>query len=173
MKFKLPIVVSLIFFITIANAQQDNKELAEVFKSYSEEFLKHFPLNATSIGDNRYNDLLFADFTNSYRATLREFYLHYENAIKKFDREHLNKNDKISYDVFRRDMEMFLEGLTYNDNLTPFSQFTGLPLTIAQYGSGTVIQPFKSVKDYDNWLRRAGQFPEWVDSAIIYFRKGM
>ena len=68
---------------------------------------------------------------------------------------------------------MGLEGLTYKDNLTPFNQFSGMPLTIGQFGSGTVIQPFKTVKDYNNWLQRAGRFSAWADSAIIYFKKGM
>ena len=163
MKYKLFAVLTLIFSITIAKAQQDNQELANFFKSYSEESLKLFPFNATSIGDTRYDDRLFADFTNSYKATLREFYLHYLGGIKKFNRENLNKNDQISYDIFKRDMEMGAEGITYNDNLAPFNQFTGMPLTIGQYGSGTVIQPFKTVKDYDNWLRRASRFSVWVD----------
>ncbi|TMI84418.1 MAG: DUF885 domain-containing protein [Bacteroidetes bacterium] len=173
MKYKLPGLITLVFFITIAKAQQENKELANFFKGYSEESLKFFPFNATSIGDNRYNDLLFEDFTDSYRNKLKEFYSRYLDGIKRFDGDHLNKNDQISYDIFKRDMEMALEGLTYKDNRMPFNQFGGLPLTIGQFGSGTVIQPFKTVTDYDNWLKRAGQFPVWADSAIIYFRKGI
>jgi len=82
MKYKLLPVLILIFFITIGRAQQDNKELSSFFKTYSEESLKLFPFNATSIGDSCYNDLLFVDFTNSYRATLKEFYLHYLEASK-------------------------------------------------------------------------------------------
>ena len=146
MKYKLLPAVTLIFFITIGRARQENKELLSFFKIYSEASLKLFPFNAASIGDSRYNDLLFADFTNSYRATLKEFYLHYLEGIKKFDRGSLSKNDQISYDIFKRDMEIGLEGLRYKDNLTPFNQFSGLPLTIGQFGSGT-IQPFKTVKD--------------------------
>lgn len=173
MKQILLTVVIFLFFLTIGNAQQNNRELATFFNNYSEESLRLFPFNATSIGDSRYNDLLFADFTNSYRATLKEFYLHYLGEIKKFNRENLNNNDKISYDIFKRDMEMALEGLTYKDNRIPFSQFTGIPLTIGQFGSGTVIQPFKTVKDYDNWIRRAARFSVWADSAILYFKKGI
>jgi uncharacterized protein (DUF885 family) len=40
-------------------------------------------------------------------------------------------------------------------------------------GGGTGIQPFKTVKDYDNWLERAAAFKNWSDSAIVYFKKGM
>jgi len=32
--------------------------------------------------------------------------LHYLGGIKKFNRENLNKNDQISYDIFNRDVEM-------------------------------------------------------------------
>jgi uncharacterized protein (DUF885 family) len=174
MKHKLFFYIIVFASSTLSlKAQQDNKDLAGFFRNYSEESYKLFPFNATSIGDNRYNDLLFADFTNSHRATLKEFYLHYLDGLKKFNRNSLNKNDQISYDIFKRDMEIALEGLTYKDNLTPFSQFTGLPLTIGQFGSGTVIQPFKTVKDYDNWLQRASLFSTWTDSAIVYFKKGI
>ena len=125
MKYKLPGLITLIFFITIANAQQDNTDLANYFKGYSEESLKFFPFNATSIGDNRYNDLLFEDFTDSYRGKLKEFYSRYLDGIKRFDRDRLNKNDQISYDIFKRDMEMALEGLTYKDNRMPLVNLMG------------------------------------------------
>ena len=40
-------------------------------------------------------------------------------------------------------------------------------------GSGAGAQPFNTVKDYDNWLKRVTNFTTWVDSSIVYFRKGM
>ncbi len=33
-------------------------------------------------------------------------------------------------------------------------------------------QPFKTVKDYDDWIKRASVFGSWADSAIVYFQKG-
>jgi uncharacterized protein (DUF885 family) len=40
-------------------------------------------------------------------------------------------------------------------------------------GSGEGNQPFKTVKDYDDWLARASKFPAWADSSIVYFKKGI
>jgi uncharacterized protein (DUF885 family) len=40
-------------------------------------------------------------------------------------------------------------------------------------GGGTGYQPFKTVKDYDNWLQRATAFTTWSDSAIVNFKKGI
>ena len=68
---------------------------------------------------------------------------------------------------------MSLEGLTFPDNLTPMNQFYALPLSMGQLGSGTGNQPFKTVKDYEDWLKRFSQFSAWADSAIVYFNNGM
>ncbi len=151
----------------------DNKELAAFFTDYTEDSYKMFPLEATFNGDPRYNDLLPADFTDSYIEQLKNFYNRYLNKLKAFNRNALNENDKISYDIFKRDQEMTLEGFKYKVNRIPFNQLDGLQLLMAQLGSGSVVQPFKTVKDYDDWLSRAKKFAAWSDSAIVYFRKGI
>ncbi len=153
--------------------KSNNTELAALFNNYWEARLKLFPLEATAIGDTRYNNLLPTDFTNSYRDSLRSFFTLYKNYISKYDRETLSESDKISFDIFKREMDMNLEGLTYNDNLMPANQFYALPLTLGQLGSGSGNQPFKTVKDYDDWLQRLSSFSAWADSAIVYFRKGI
>ena len=57
--------------------------------------------------------------------------------------------------------------------MMPFGQAGGLPQTMAQFGSGTGAQPFKTVQDYDNWLGRVHGFTAWADSAIGNFRQGL
>jgi uncharacterized protein (DUF885 family) len=55
----------------------------------------------------------------------------------------------------------------------PVQQFWGLPLTMPQIGSGESFQPFKTVKDYDDFLKRIDAFSVWVDTAIVNMRKGL
>jgi uncharacterized protein (DUF885 family) len=174
------IVVAILIILAtsckLSNSNQgkeNNKELATLFDNYYEERLKLNPLEATAIGDPRYNNLLPVDFSDSYRDTLKLFYDRYLAYISKYDRENLSDQDKLSYDDFKREMQINLEGLKYPDNYIPFQQFWGLPLTMGQLGSGTGNQPFKTVKDYDDWLSRASKFPAWADSSIVYFRKGI
>ena len=174
-------ILSFLIIAAIANCntkpsnqvKEANKDLATMLDKYYEERLQLFPLEATSNGDNRYNDKLYADFTNSYRETLKSFYSRYSTEIEKFKRDDLNDNDKISYDVFKREMAMSLKGLSFKDNLTPLNQFWGKHLDMGQLGSGDGNQPFKTVKDYDDWTKRASAFSLYVDSAIAYFKKGM
>ena len=84
-----------------------------------------FPLEATANGDNRFNDLMPVDFTDSYRQKLHNFFSNYNDSIATFNREIFNENDQISYDIFKYEMSMSLEGLTFHDNYAPANQFYG------------------------------------------------
>lgn len=169
-------ILSLLASCKLSNTNQGsegNKEMAALLDRYYEERLQLFPIEATVNGDNRYNDKLYVDFTDSYQEKLKTFYSAYLTYITRFDREHLNTNDQLNYDIFKREMEINLEGLHFHDNYMPMNQFESMHLVFGQLGSGSVIQPFKTVKDYDDWLKRAAVFSAYADSAIVYFKKGM
>jgi len=147
--------------------------LAALFNAYWEDHAKLFPLGATAQGDNRYNDHLPNDQTRAFRQQQRHFYQQYLAGLQKLDRTTLSDEDRVSYDIFQYEMQSRLEGLRLNAWMMPFAQFYSLPNTLGQLGAGTGAQPFKTVKDYDDWLARVGQFPVWADSAIANFRQGM
>jgi uncharacterized protein (DUF885 family) len=152
---------------------KDNVQLSQLFNNYYEQRMKLFPTEATQNGDNRYNDKLPVDFTDSYRDTLKVFYTNYRDSINKYNREELGENDKISFDIFKREMEIKLEDFKFPDNYMPANQFWGLHLSMGQLGNGSGDQPFKTMKDYSDWRGRVNGFTVWVDSAIVYFRKGI
>jgi uncharacterized protein (DUF885 family) len=149
------------------------KQLNTIFNKYWDERSKLFPLEATANGDNRYNDQLPNDQTKGFRDSLRTFYQSYLDMVKAFDREKLDESSRISYDIFIYRMGMELKELQLNEWMMPFQQFWGLPLMMGVLGSGNTVQPFKTAKDYDNWLGRMGRFSVWTDSAIANFRQGM
>jgi uncharacterized protein (DUF885 family) len=169
--------ILLAFILALAGCSQKEKKnhenISTLFDSYWEEHSRLFPLDATQQGDNRYNDLLPNDQTAEHRKTLRDFFTDYLNRLKKYDRSELPENDRVSYDIFKYEMEMQIEGLMTDLWQIPFQQFWGLPLTMAQLGSGELYQPFKTVQDYNNWIKRVSAFPAWTNSAIANFRTGM
>lgn len=154
-------------------SEGEPKDLNAVFDNYWEERMRLYPLEATQNGDNRYNDRMEIGFTDSFRDTLRTFYTSYLNKVSAFNPEQLSENDRISYDIFKREMEMQLEGLRFQDHFIPFNQFWARTLELGQIGSGEGSQPFKTKKDYQNWIKRVGRFAAWADSSIIYFKKGI
>lgn len=154
-------------------ANQDNKAFAKFIDDYFEQEKRLSPLLATQAGDDRYNAMLPVEFTDSYRDSVKKIYTGFSNQLNSYDRESLNENDRLSYDIFKWEIGTNLEGLGYHSNYIPFNQFYALPLTLGQLGSGDGYQPFRSVKDHENWISRARAFGPWADSAIIYFRKGI
>jgi uncharacterized protein (DUF885 family) len=175
-------LILLTFAVTLVSCLQPqsetgngttSKSMNEIFASYYEERLQLFPLEATAIADNRYDDRLPCDISDAYHEKLKLFYKKYLDKISGLKREELKGEDALSYDVFKREMEMQLVGLNFKDNLIPFNQFWGMHLTFGQLGSGEGIQPFKTVKDYDNFLGRVHGFSIWCDTAVANMRRGM
>lgn len=172
-KLKIYIFLSIIISSRLFAQVPNNKELNDFFEKVFDEQIQLSPFSATSIGDNRFNDKMAIEFTDSYKEKLKKIALKNRADLLKFDRTKLNENDKLSYDIFKYRLDMEIEGFKLKTNRIPFNQFFSVPLTMAQYGSGTVVQPFKTIVDYENWIKRASEFPVWADSAIVYFRKGM
>lgn len=155
------------------NNQSSNTEFNAMLEKYYEDQLALNPLSATFNGDNRYNDQLNIDFTESHREKVKALLTSYQEALAKFDRESLNANDQISYDILKRELDLGIEGLSFNDHLMPLNQFYGFHLTFAQLGSGSVMQPFQTVKDYENWESRMQKGAAYLDSTQHYFNKGL
>ncbi|MBD2756936.1 DUF885 domain-containing protein [Spirosoma validum] len=150
-----------------------NSDFATVVDDYYEQRLKLFPLEATQQGDNRYNDQLPNDISQAFLNETKTFYSNTLDKLKGFDREKLSDEDKISYDILKREMELQLEQYPFHQEEMPFNQFTGNTLGFGQLGSGESAQPFKTVKDYDDWLKRVSAFAVWGDTAIGTFRQGV
>jgi uncharacterized protein (DUF885 family) len=168
---------------TAQSSKEKNTAFSQLLERYYNDRMKLVPLEATNNGEPNLNDQLYAEFTDSYRAKLKGFFSRYQSAVLKIDRKKLDADDRISYDIFEKEMDVTLNGLAigyfsnkvlYPDHrYMPFNQFGGLPLWLGQLGSGEGAQPFKTVKDYNDWQKRATAFSTWADSAIVYFRKGM
>jgi hypothetical protein len=70
---KLILFISLLSFLSCQKEKkstQKNPQLDQIISDYYEDQLKLSPLSATFNGDNRYNDLLNIDFTDSHRTNL-------------------------------------------------------------------------------------------------------
>ena len=148
-------------------------KLERVLDSYWEERMQLFPFEATASGDNRYNDRLTITIAESFRDSLARFYNKYLVKLGDVDSSTLDVNNALSYRLLKYEMLMGLEGLKHPTHLMPMNQFWSFTLEFPQMGSGTGNQPFKTVQDYDNWLKRLEAFPAWVDTAIFNMRKGI
>ena len=154
-------------------ATASGKPMKDFIEQFYRDRLAFYPLEATQQGMEGYNDQLPITVSEDYRRQLRDFYTRTQTALAQFKPEQLDANDRISYDILQWECNISLSDLKFPDNYMSINQFWSLPLTMGQYGSGSGTQPFKTVADYDNWLKRLEKFAVWADSAIVYTRKGM
>lgn len=148
-------------------------DLDSIAANYYEQYLKLYPFEATAQGDDRYNDLLPININEESISGEIAFYNSVQEQLKKVNYDKLTNEKKVVYDVLDFTLKDKIERYAYHPEYIPFTQFDGLPLQFPVLGSGEGIQPFKTEKDYDNWLRRMEKFPEWMDAAIENFKTGM
>lgn len=175
-KHLFTLIVAICIFSSCTDkksSENPNADFNKMLDTYYEDQLVLSPISATFNGDNRYNDQLTIDFTDGQRAKYADFLNKYEEKLKSFNREELNANDQISFDILKRELDLGKEGLQFKDNLMPLNQFYGFHLTFAQLGSGSVMQPFANVKDYQNWEARLHKGAAYLDSAQVYFKRGI
>jgi uncharacterized protein (DUF885 family) len=158
---------------TAARAAGRAQQLTALYAEYWEENLKLNPLQATQIGDPRYNDQLPNALSPEYRERLRDFRRRYLERAKAIGADGLSGQDRLSYDVFVRDQATELEGFDFPQHLVPINQFNNVANQVAMLGSGKGAQPFKIVADYEAWIRRARQVPVVFDQAIANMRDGI
>ena len=148
-------------------------DLDSIASNYYEQYLKLHPLEATAQGDYRYNDQLPISIDNDFISGEISFFNSVQEQLKKVDYKNLSDENKTVYDVLDYTLKDKIENYAYHPEYIPFTQFDGLPLQFPLLGSGSGFQPFKTEKDYQDWLRRAEKFPKWMDAAIENFREGM
>ncbi|MGO4259926.1 DUF885 domain-containing protein [Lysobacter sp. TAB13] len=153
--------------------QTKSQKLDRLYEQYWEENLKLNPLLATMQGDPRYNDQLPNFATAAFRKQDREFTQRWLKTIEAVGSQGLSDQDLLSYEIFVRSAKIDLESDQYPNWLLPINQFYNFAASVAQFGSGTGAQPFKTVADYENWRARAGHVPAIFDQFILNSREGV
>jgi uncharacterized protein (DUF885 family) len=140
---------------------------------YYEERAVLYPLDATGIGDFRYNDSWPNDLSQQVLAERRDFYNKFSDLLKKTETQTLTGGKQTLYEILKWDCDINLEGLQFKEYLIPLNQYISNHLFITQLVDGTGIQPLVSVKDYDNWLTRLEQYIIWLNTARANMAAGI
>jgi len=158
---------------TVVDARGQSQRLHQLFEEYFEQQLELNPLLATSIGDARYNDRFEVSIAPEWRARAERVERDALARLATIDRSRLTGQDLLSYDVFKSARQLEIEGYRFPEHLLPLNQFYSTPNSFAMMGSGKGIQPFRTVKDYDDFLKRLDGFVAWTDQAIANMREGV
>ena len=165
------ILMSLLFIN--CKTEDKSQDFSAITKGYFDGKNELDPMGATQSGQNEYNDKFVYDMTDSYRKKQADFFNKYEKELSTVDTTKLSDEEKNSFNIIKWETAIGKQLLKQNANLMPFQQFWGMHLTMGQYAGGTSAQPFKTEKDYTNFLKRLDLYSVWVDSAMVYMKKGI
>ena len=190
-----PFLPSL-FFLIIAligcqgsqndKVQTDPLSIDSLFDAYYQFKLRINPIEATKAGENQYNDRVANYISDDYQQDLIKNYSKFLDSIEAFDSTAVTPSQWLSLQVMKWDCSIKREGLTNkivtvaspmydlpNFELTPLIQIQSLHLYFSQLAGGTSVQPFKSVEDYDNWLKRIDDYLPFLDTCISKMKEGI
>jgi uncharacterized protein (DUF885 family) len=149
------------------------ERLAELFDWYFERQLELNPIMASSIGDPRYNDRFEVSISPAWMAKSEATDREALARLATIDPAQLQGQDLLSYEIFKSGRERDLEGLRFPTELVPVNQFFSTPNFFAQLGSGASLHPFRTTRDYEDFLKRIDGYVAWTDQAILNMRQGI
>lgn len=156
-----------------ASAADPNRQLDSLAEAYFEAGLELSPVGATAVGENRYNHIYTVGFAPDIMARSSALTRQYQAALRTIDRNALDAEHQLTYEIFRRELEESIEGERFPGHLVPLNQFFNFTASFAQMGAGTGLHPFRTVDDYEDWLGRIRGFEQAIDITIANMREGM
>jgi len=162
------------------------KPIDSLFKDYYTFKKRINPLEATKAGFNEYNDTVANYISEPYKKDLIKNYSIFLNELAKYDSTMVTQSQQLSMRVMEWDCNIKLEGLnnkivTFGSpmfdmptfELFPILQIQSFNLYMSQLAGGKSLQPFKTVQDYDNWLKRVDAYLPYLDTSIVKMKKGI
>jgi uncharacterized protein (DUF885 family) len=97
----------------------------------------------------------------------------YLSEILAVPRDALDVKTKLTYDIFRRQREVIIEGFTYPSELLPIDPIDGMPQKLAAYAAELAARPSTKAADYEDWLKHIDDYVNWTVQAAVNMREGV
>jgi uncharacterized protein (DUF885 family) len=149
-------------------AKAANAPLIKLFEQTWQEDLADDPIAATGLGDARFNDK-WPDMTpEAIDARQKKNYVRLQ-ALAKINRDKLDKADQLNFDLFQREIKQRIGEYQFKPWMFDLGPMQG-PQLLAEI---TEFAPFRTAKDYDNWIARLNTSGVFVDQWIALFTQGV
>lgn len=165
-----PVSSSINAVVSELSAEQ---QLDVLVNQYYEESLTFAPIRATYSGKNEFNDVFTPEISVLNRDKKAAFYKKYQQRLAYIDSKQLTGQALLSYEILKRDLALNLEGMQFPSYLLPINQMSGAHNIFAGFGSGQSAQPFKTMNDYANFIKRSGGFVKWLKSVELSMAEGI
>ncbi len=139
-----------------------------LYEDYWEFVLRENPTYATYLGDHRYDDRLDDFSAEAYHQRIDQL-RKYLRQLKSLGKPSSPGNG-LNYELFKRELDLQIEGSKYHPYLLMITQQTGPHIDLPQL---VTYHPFKTQQDYSNYISRLQQFPRAFDQTIANLQTGI
>jgi uncharacterized protein (DUF885 family) len=170
-RIQVALLAPLLGFLTVDvafAAKAANGPLLKLFEQTWQEDLADDPIGATATGDTRYNHLLPNLSIEAIDARQKKNYTRLA-ALRKIKRDKLDKPDQLNYDLFERDIKNRIGEYQFKPWVFAVRPGEG-PQMLAEVAE---FAPFKTVKDYDNWIARINASGPYIDQWIVQLQQAV
>jgi uncharacterized protein (DUF885 family) len=153
-------------------AADSHDEMAKLHALLDKEWewrLHEFPTMATNVGRHEWNDRLASSSPAAHKRRA-EMRAHFLQELDEIDRAQLGDVDQINYDMFRRQLELAIEGYMYGGYLIPLNADSGFHSSFARIATRV---PLTTAQDYDNYISRLRAFAALMDQNINLMKIGI
>lgn len=150
-------------------SKSDSARLRELFEAHWRYVMTESPEFATAVGypglNARWTDLSAAAVARRKSAPKTPL-----RVLRSIDRNALTHGDRVSYDLFRRDLESSLEGSRFPTEVLRITQLGGVHQGISQM---LVRMPATRVEHYEDMLARLAAAPVLIDQTVALLEQGL
>jgi uncharacterized protein (DUF885 family) len=131
--------------------------------------LREDPLEATSVGEH-HSDGRLPGVTREDQRRRAEYYRGVVTRLDAIPRDGLSPSDRVSYDMFRRQLTEDIQDYEFKGYLLPINADSGFHISLSMLASRV---PLSSVRDYENYIERLKRARRYIDEHIDLMREGL
>jgi uncharacterized protein (DUF885 family) len=148
--------------------------LGELVRAYDREITPYYPFTASEAGLRQYDRVLANDIGREYRHGMQELCTRYRAALKAIDAAALDGQALLTYETLAHRLDACLAGFQFDWHLLPVDHVgQRWPSRFPVVGAGRGSHPFKTPRNYEDFLARIDGFVTWMDQAIANMRQGL
>jgi uncharacterized protein (DUF885 family) len=133
-------------------------------KQYWDDYLRLNPNYVAASGDRHLGSVQNVADSPQYLADSLALERRYSAELATVERGRLDADSRLTYDIFKAERELAVEGFTYPEELLPVNPFEGIPQLFARAG----LSPAN-----DEGAARVDELVRWTDQAIVNMREGL
>lgn len=163
-RISLGILLTLLASASFADATTEFKALLD---EHWEWHLKSSPVQASMLGDRRYNDR-WADQSLKAIERRHEARKEFLRRVYDIDKTALSADDQLNVELFRRLLQDDVDEHRFRGYLMPFSHRGG----VQNLESLTNRLRLVTVQDFEDWLARLAKVDDIIDQTIALAERG-